>query len=115
MMGSHRRAVVSAVLCVVLLASGSCAGGDVDPGARCGVERWAVKTLSDRDAPRVNLTPVPASVSALRALSPPAQLPATRIGPVEFTVYSLEAQVVEFKLEDDQDIHLVIADPNDRT
>ena len=82
-----------------------------DAGITCGEERWPVKTLSDHDAPRVNLTPVPASVAGLLALPTPARRPANfRVAPVELTTYSLSAQVVEFKIEDDRDVHLVIAD-----
>ncbi len=83
-------------------------------GVRCGVERWPVKTLSDRDAGRVNFSPVLASVAQLRALPAPAALPqAARVAPVETTTYSVEARVVEFKLEQDRDIHVVIADLQD--
>jgi hypothetical protein len=83
-------------------------------GAACGVERWAVKTLSDADANSVNFTPVTSSVGQLRALPRPGSLPPnSRIAPTELTVFSVTAQLVEFKLEDDRDIHLVIADQND--
>src|SRR5436853_4552041 len=34
-------------------------------GAHCGVERWAVKTLSDPDRERVQLRPVDATIEAL--------------------------------------------------
>jgi len=83
-------------------------------GEHCGTERWAVKTLSDSDAARVNFSPVPATVTDLRALAAPGALPqASRIAPTELTTFSVTANVVEFKIETDLDIHLVIADPND--
>jgi len=83
-------------------------------GAQCGVERWPVKTLSDQDATRVNFTPVQSSVAALRSLAAPAPLPqSSRIAPTELTVFTLTAQVVEMTLEEDRDIHLVIAEPGD--
>jgi hypothetical protein len=78
------------------------------------VERWPVKTLSDQDAAQVNFTPVQSSVAELRSLVPPAPLPqSSRIAPTELTVFTLTAQVVEMKLEEDRDIHLVIAEPSD--
>src|SRR4051794_28183091 len=41
-------------------------------GTRCGRERWAIKTLSDRQRNRVRLdTIIPATVEALAALPPP--------------------------------------------
>src|SRR5437870_6907410 len=83
-------------------------------GVQCGVERWPVKTLSDQDAARVNFTSVSSSVAALRSLVPPAPLPqSSRVAPTELTVFTVTAQVVEMKLEEDRDIHLVIAEPSD--
>jgi len=81
----------------------------------CGVERWAVKTLSDPDATRVNFQPRTTTVTALRSLRPPARLPKTRISPVEFRTYRMTAVLVEAKRDEDRDIHLVIADPAHRT
>ncbi len=85
-----------------------------ETGVKCGSERWPVKTMSDGDAGRVNLVPVPATVAQLRALpEPPSRPEAGRIEPTETTVFSLDADIVELKLEDDRDIHAVIADPAD--
>ncbi|MBF6599019.1 MAG: hypothetical protein IVW36_00745 [Dehalococcoidia bacterium] len=83
-------------------------------GVSCGTERWPVKTLSDADAGNVSFSPVPLSFSVLRALPAPASLPQdSRDAPVEDTTYAITANVVEFKQEDDHDIHVVIADPSD--
>jgi hypothetical protein len=79
--------------------------------AACGVERWSVKTLADADAGRVNLSPTATTVSRLRRLAAPASLPDRRL-PAEFHSYRLRARLVAFKLEDDGDVHLVIADPS---
>ena len=85
-------------------------------GIMCGEERWLVKTLSDQNAAQVNVTPVQSSVAELRNLAPPPSLPqSSRIAPTELTVFTLTAQVVEMKLEEDRDIHLVIAEPSDPT
>ena len=57
-------------------------------GVRCGVERWAVKTLSDFDRDRVDLTPVDAAVEELVALARPPDRPDDgRVPPAELTVY----------------------------
>jgi hypothetical protein len=80
-------------------------------GVACGVERWAVKTLTDAGARAINLVPRSTTIAALRRLRPPAVLGARRIGRVEKTVYRVRARLVAFKLEEDSDIHLVIADP----
>jgi hypothetical protein len=80
----------------------------------CGVERWPVKTLSDSDAALVDFTPVTSTVAELRAIPAPPSLPQnSRIAPTELTTYTVTANLVEFKLEDDRDIHLVIADQTD--
>jgi hypothetical protein len=81
-------------------------------GPACGVERWPVKILADSMVSQVNLTPRATSVRALRRLQPPASLPQNaRNRPVETTTYKVHARLVESKLEDDSDFHLVIADP----
>jgi len=77
---------------------------------QCGVERWAVKTLTDPAAGQVNFTPKPAMVEELAALPVPDGFgrDAERLEP-EFQVYTVAATLVEFKEEVDSDIHLVIA------
>src|SRR5437667_5509863 len=85
-------------------------------GVQCGVERWPIKTLSDPDAAQVNFTPVQSSVTELRSLAPPPSLPqSSRIAPTELTAFTVTAQLVEMKAEEDHDIHLVIAEPADST
>jgi hypothetical protein len=78
----------------------------------CGVERWPVKIVADTTAARVNLVPRTTSVRALRRLPRPDSLPqSARNRPVETTTYRIHARLVESKLEDDSDFHLVLADP----
>lgn len=79
--------------------------------------RWSVKTASDPDASRISLSPVDTTVTQLRALSAPAGLARNtpRQAPVEFTVYRVRAQLVEYHQEGDSDFHVVIAEPNDST
>ncbi len=78
----------------------------------CGKERWPVKTMSDPQASQVDLTPVDTTVPDLTSLRAPKTLPEDgRVVPTEFTTYRLTARLVEAKIEADEDIHLVIADP----
>ena len=82
----------------------------------CGEERWSVKTLSDPDVGQVNFNPQDTTVDQLRALAKPGSLPPNnRIPPTEETTFRMTAQVLQMKLEDDHDIHLVIADLSDPT
>ncbi|MSQ25137.1 MAG: hypothetical protein EXR49_02510 [Dehalococcoidia bacterium] len=79
-------------------------------GAACGVERWAVKTLMDSDASKVNFVPKRTTIESLSALPAPSSLPAAkRVPPIELETYTLLAQVNLLKLEEDSDIHLVIS------
>lgn len=85
-------------------------------GLACGVERWSVKTLSDADASRVDFTARLASVAGLRSLPKPRTLPnASRIAPTELTTFTVRADVSGYKLENDRDIHVVIATPGNAT
>ncbi len=95
--------------------SGTSVGGAqpaASSGVACGVERWAVKTLTDAGARSIHFGPRPTTIAALRRLHPPGELGTGRIGPVEKTTYRVRARLVAFKLEEDSDIHLVIADPH---
>ncbi len=83
------------------------AQGDIP--TQCGVERWAVKTLTDPEAGQVNLAPKPATVEGLAVLPVPGGFgrDAKRLEP-EFQAYTVAAVLVEFKEEADSDIHLVL-------
>lgn len=86
-----------------------------DAALACGEERWAVKTLSDPDVGLVNFTPTKTSVVSLRKRQAPTiNGDTTRIVGVETTTFKVKAQLVEMKVEDDRDIHLVIAAPTNR-
>jgi hypothetical protein len=85
-------------------------------GRHCGVERWSVKTLSDRDRGRVNFRPRPTTVAALAALERPVFLPeGGRAKPVERTTFVLRAYLAGWQPENDGDIHLILADPDQQT
>jgi hypothetical protein len=77
----------------------------------CGVERWGVKTLADTLARKINFTPKATSIRTLRSRTGPLGL--RRHPGVERRTFRLRAALVEMKLEQDSDIHLVIADPRD--
>jgi hypothetical protein len=100
-------------LVVVLLGRGPAASEPVAAGATtCGEERWAVKTLSDKRERLVNFQPKNTTVDRLRKKpSPGVGSNTPRIKGVETTTYKVNAQLIEMKLEDDHDIHLVVAMP----
>jgi hypothetical protein len=78
----------------------------------CGVERWSVKTGTDPDVGRVNFTPQDTTIAVLRALPMPSSLPPNaRLAPTETTTFRLtNVTLLEYKLEGDSDIHLVLCD-----
>lgn len=77
----------------------------------CGVERWAVKTLSDARAGQVSMEPKIVDVLDLRALAAPQTITgATMRLDAETVTYAVTAHLIAAKIEADSDIHLVIAD-----
>lgn len=99
------------LVCVILLAATPARGQSVSTG--CGRDRWPVKTLSDRDAGKVDRTPVRTTIEELSRL--PARrrkLPQDgRIAPQELTTYQVQGIVQRIVVEKDRDWHLILADP----
>jgi hypothetical protein len=85
-------------------------------GVRCGVELWPIKTLIDVNASRVQLDPVlPTNIAAVNALQVPSD-PTTRQGDnFELHTYRLTAYLVGYKLEADNDWHIVLSDDSTET
>jgi hypothetical protein len=79
-------------------------------GHHCGSERWAVKTFTDPDTGKVDLTPHPGSVALLRALARPATVTEDRRSLAELRTYRIRALLIGWKHEADDDYHLVVAD-----
>lgn len=116
-----RRPILSrvALAAAIAIAAAGCSGApqqsqDEAPApesqvSQCGVERWAVKTLTDPGASQVDLTPTATTVEELAALPIPGGFSghAPRLAP-EFQTYAVSAILAEFKEETDSDIHLVL-------
>lgn len=79
----------------------------------CGIERWNVKTGTDADAPGINLTQSTwTTVADMRLWRAPQTLPVeSRVVPYETTLVVVDAVLIQYKLETDGDLHLVIMDP----
>jgi hypothetical protein len=109
---SGRRLVLTAGLATALMLSLVVFPTDRASGrVTCGVWRWDVKTLSDPARRRVDFHPEAIRIGRLRRLDPPDSLDTDtpRLAGVERQVYEVKAQVVTAKIEEDGDIHLVIA------
>jgi hypothetical protein len=76
--------------------------------ALCGVERWSVKTFTDADRYKVDLTPRRRTIKQLDALKRPATRPPNMRTPDELKVYRVTATVTTTINEDDGDIHLAL-------
>src|SRR5882724_5225400 len=90
-------------------------------GQRCGVERWSVKTGTDGDSGRVDLSSSQAAnIAELITLQPPNPLPKdSRFAPTETTLFVVNATLTDYKLETgatgDSDYHLVLMDEQGNT
>ncbi len=79
----------------------------------CGSERWAVKVLSDGFVP--STAPEVSTIAELIKLPAPRWDPTLVRQDAERRTVALEASVVGYKLEADEDLHVVIADGLGRT
>lgn len=82
------------------------------PVFACGVERWSVKTGTDADVGLVNLSSTTANtIATMRSWTAPNPIPANnRVSPYETTQWVLTATLTQYKLETDEDYHLVLQD-----
>ena len=79
-----------------------------------------MKVLTDSDGGKIIQTPQTATVTDLgKSPDPPDQKridnDKTRIQPQEITTYRVNALLLGYRLEADEDFHLVLADPGDAT
>src|SRR6266849_533128 len=80
------------------------------PTSACGYERWPVKTGTDTDAGKINLSSViDTTIDGLSLLAAPSSLPQNdRLSPFETTVYRIHGTIIAYKMEPDSDYHLVV-------
>jgi len=83
-------------------------------GGGCGLERWAVKTMTDPLSAQVVLSPTATTIAQLIAIKPPIN-PTDRVAPTEETTYRISAVITLVKQEADSDYHIVIEDPKGNT
>jgi hypothetical protein len=76
-----------------------------------------VKVGLDQDARRVKQNVVIlTTIGHLRSLRPPAVLPRlSRVPPVETTVWAVDGVLLRYKVEEDSDVHVVLADASGHT
>jgi Lamin Tail Domain/Domain of unknown function (DUF4214) len=90
----------------------ACAAPSPPPNS-CGVERWSVKTGTDPNVGSVNLnSATPTTIANLRSFPYPSPNPPAngRVAPYETTQWVINGTLVEYKLENDSDYHVVVQD-----
>ena len=113
-----RLRIVSVITVVVLtLGCSSSPPAPTPSNPVCGVERWSVKTLTDPDATRVDMSNViSTTITALNGFATRCSgLPDGRTFAEEFRVYDVIGVVRLTRGEEDRDVHVVLADPADLT
>jgi hypothetical protein len=89
------------------------------PGSRtsCGVERWPVKTGTDRDVGNVSIQAEASSVEALRALVAPTKWDGrnTRYAPTELKTFQITGRLTVIRREADGDYLIVISNDQGNT
>ena len=91
-------------------------GAGTTCGNHCGTERWHVKTMSDPFASQVNRNVQVTTVDTLWNAQVPAGMTAhsdnVRFAPWELQAVQIRATIVGWKIEADNDFHIVVADLN---
>jgi hypothetical protein len=80
--------------------------------SQCGIERWDVKTLTDKDTSKIKFSKiVKSTIHKQISMKKPAKITKNLARlKNERTVYKINALVVSYKLEADKDFHVVISD-----
>src|SRR5688500_8514031 len=83
----------------------------LDVRADCAGERWPVKIATDVDAAAISTVAIPVTIPFLRRLPSTRPLPQDRrVKPTETTMYTVTATLIDYRLEEDGDAHLVLSD-----
>lgn len=102
------RVIVTLAMALVAFAASASAA------SACGVERWSAKVLADGTTQLTG--PYNATVAQLQALQRPfaGEYYGARVS-AERVAYRIQGELLGYKLESDGDIHLVVADPGNRS
>src|SRR5437867_4083146 len=101
------------VIAVGVLASTSSRTFAQSTAARCGNELWDLKTLSDPRRNLIYFRPRETTIIAINARPMPRRSPKLRSRGFERHVWRLVAQITDYKLEQNGDIHLILFDKSD--
>lgn len=89
------------------------------PAFACGQERWAIKTLTDAQHGQIKHLAQAITIADLIDLPSPTRQQlnahASSRFPIELNTYSLNATLLRWHRESDEDFHLVLSDSAGRT
>jgi hypothetical protein len=102
--------LISLVFAVLGPVAATAPADSQDSDRGCNVRLKGLKTLSDPQRKMVDLHPKNTTAAAINALPQPHPTPKTRSTEFSRHVWRVSAQIVEFKIEGDSDIHLVLFD-----
>jgi hypothetical protein len=77
---------------------------------RCGGTTWRLKTFSDTQRRKVDLTPQVTTIAGIRERRGPARPPRRRSTPFQFQAWEVPAQVTSFRLDPTGSVRLVLYD-----
>jgi hypothetical protein len=77
-------------------------------GTRCGVERWAIKTMSDPSRDQVDLRPITTTVESLATILREPGTDFQRGPSAERHVFVIEGFLSGWRLESDRDYHVIV-------
>jgi hypothetical protein len=118
-MSTHARPGRVKIFAAAVLAAATAAALSVSAAGRatarvtsvsCGSGERALQTLSDAQRDLVHLRPTATSIAEINALPRPRRTPTARTTAFQRHVWRVRAQIVEYKLERDAAVHLVLYD-----
>ena len=110
-----KRAGVFALIFLAAGAAAATAAGrhSAAPSAsRCGGELWRLKTFSDLQRTRVDVTPQSTTLGAIRERRGPGGVPTRRTTRYQLHTWEVPAQITLFRLDPTGSVRLVLYDDN---
>jgi hypothetical protein len=104
------------ILALILLAAGAAAAAaagkrSAEPTAsRCGGLTWRLKTFSDTQRARVDMTPQTTTIASIRERRGPAHPPTRRSTPFQLQTWEAPAQITSYRLDTTGSVRLVLFD-----
>ena len=106
------------IFALLMLAAGAAAAAAAEShvaapsAARCGGQTWRLKTFSDLQRMRVDVTPQSTTLGAIRERRGPGSVPTRRTTQYQLHTWEVPAQITLFRLDATGSVRLVLYDDN---